>query len=248
MKFEILIPCGNPTALVWDENFSKTDKYEINKNLMNKFNFIEQVGFLNKIDGGIKLEMAGGETCLNAIRSAAFLEMSDNTNSCIVNSCGEDYQCGKFQNLIYISNKLNSINFKFLKDNQILVNLKEISHIVSFEKFSFKDDDEFKKFAFLELQKHGLTKFKACGFIICDDDLIFPAVYVRDVDTLFFESACGSGSLAVGIAKNLTKGINYCKLIQPSQKTIFVEIFKQNDNFDKFKLYGEVKIYDRKNF
>lgn len=68
INYKVLNPGGNKTALVDGNEYTDTQKKLINKMIMNKNSDIEQVGFLsNKIN---RLEMAGGEFCMNATRCA----------------------------------------------------------------------------------------------------------------------------------------------------------------------------------
>ncbi|MEK7092781.1 MAG: hypothetical protein AAB907_04100, partial [Patescibacteria group bacterium] len=54
------------------------------------------------------------------------------------------------------------------------------------------------------------------GIIYFRDNIIFPIVFVKQTDSLFEESACGSGSIAFSI---LTKKTN---ITQPTGKRIIV--------------------------
>lgn len=244
MRYEIFIPGGNPTALVRDENYTPKEKIEINDTIMKSYPFVEQVGF---IDDKFSLTMAGGETCVNALRCAAYVYMRDGNLSSVEVSMGDEvYSCGKDENGVYISSKFSSkFSHSLLRDEQILVNLGEISHIVSFQNLEFKSSDEFKEFAFYTLKSEGITKNRACGFMLYGKDGLKPVVYVRDVDTLFYESACGSGSLATSIALNL-KGDEQksYKIKQPSGKFLVVEISKNGDKFINFKISGEVDVWE----
>ena len=77
INYRIYIPSGNPTALVIGiiDDFEK--RKEINDALMNKYDFIEQVGFINDDINNPELLMAGGEFCGNATRSAIKYYLKD---------------------------------------------------------------------------------------------------------------------------------------------------------------------------
>ena len=60
-KLKIYLPSGNPTALVEVKTIPNlADRKVINNDIMAKFPFVEQVGF---IDDEFNLTMAGGERC-----------------------------------------------------------------------------------------------------------------------------------------------------------------------------------------
>ena len=48
---------------------------------------------------------------------------------------------------------------------------------------------------------------------------IKPVVWVKDIDTCYYETSCGSGSIAVGLAENKS-----VEVVQPSGGKIFVKI------------------------
>ena len=77
INFKILNPGGNKTALVHGIDYSSKQKSIINNSIMEKFPDVEQVGFIS--DKETRLEMSGGEFCLNASRCAIY-EYSKNGN------------------------------------------------------------------------------------------------------------------------------------------------------------------------
>lgn len=68
---------------------------------------------------------------------------------------------------------------------------------------------------------------------------IFPIIWVKTIDTLFYETACGSGSLAAAIYKNYTENISSFEILQPSGYSINVKLNVNND-------YIEYAIVSRK--
>lgn len=71
IKYNIYYPSGNTTALVIGSDYLQFRK-RINESIMKMHNNIEQVGFVFVENDVYKLEMAGGEFCGNATRSAAY--------------------------------------------------------------------------------------------------------------------------------------------------------------------------------
>lgn len=54
---------------------------------------------------------------------------------------------------------------------------------------------------------------------------VLPVVWVRDIDTFFFETSCGSGSASVGVLNSTLKCKSLSNLIlQPSSNIIKVDV------------------------
>lgn len=70
-KVTILYPGGNTTAIVEGIPSSQLERRRINDVIMKQYPKVEQVGFLDR--SLPRLQMAGGEFCGNATRSAACL-------------------------------------------------------------------------------------------------------------------------------------------------------------------------------
>ena len=69
-KYKILNPGGNKTALVEGLDFSKEERVKVNNIILEDNKDVEQVGFIDRSKR--KLEMAGGEFCMNATRCAIY--------------------------------------------------------------------------------------------------------------------------------------------------------------------------------
>lgn len=63
INYKILNPGGNKTAIVIGNKYSKKEKKQINDKILNQNLDVEQVGFIDAKEN--KLEMAGGEFCVN---------------------------------------------------------------------------------------------------------------------------------------------------------------------------------------
>ena len=72
IKYAICRPGGNDTALVYGSDYTQEQKKCINDAIMKKHSNVEQVGFID-FNKKPELQMAGGEFCGNATRSAANL-------------------------------------------------------------------------------------------------------------------------------------------------------------------------------
>lgn len=227
---------GNPTALVFGKGIDRNQYATINNRLQKDFPEVEQVGFYEEVDGVPRLQMAGGEFCGNATRSfACFLkdlnpDMSEFT-----------YKVSGFPNLVkanvyaldekkYFCRAIfNNFNYsikeiKLDNCNVKVVDLGGIVHVVVNEK-----DRPFKK----DLYEQDLKTIKNqlgidCGavgvlWIKEKQEKVFmkPVVWVKEIDTCYYETSCGSGSIAVGLVK--TGGNGKIDVIQPSGKIINVE-------------------------
>lgn len=153
-----------------------------------------------------------------------------------------------------------------------IVRLRGISHLVVDAAGSkwYKDNmqpEELKVSAFELLKKHRLNEEPAAGVIfITGRDLetaetaktaetteaaktvetaeisILPVVYVRDVDTLFCETACGTGTTAVALAYSAKRRSNVqLTAMQPYGEKLTVDVEYFDGAFTKVILKGPVK-------
>ena len=258
-EYVFLNPSGNITALVTKD--VQREKYqEISNKIMKDDPNIEQVGFLKKYSDSIfRLEMAGLEFCGNASRAfACFLvkekfvkkntfEISvsgyDNLIECNVEKNGEDYYSTidlKFSKVIndFIENKI-------LNNQKIsVIHLPGISHaFLDQKKFKF-DKENCLKEAKKIIQELNLMNLPAIGVIWYVDNQINPVVYVRDIDSLFYENSCGSGSIAYGIYLAYLKnkdGLFNFDVVQKNKEIVKVTIELKDKIIISAKLYGQTK-------
>ncbi len=231
--YQIFSPGGNDTALVLGlENDICVRKY-INDEIMERFPNIEQVGFLSTNLSEPTLYMAGGEFCGNATRSAAWYYLAgtqgelylkvSGVNKMLRAGVNEEHQAWTQMPVLHDLHTINEIENGFF-----LVRMEGINHVVVMpeesEKF-IKIDCDLKEIAKRILEKYQLSVSPAAGVVFLentDEGLkIHPCVYVLGVDTMFYETACGSGSIAVGLVMALKQRKNIkVSLIQPSLKII----------------------------
>ena len=88
------------------------------------------------------------------------------------------------------------------------------------------------------------TKENAIGIILLEKlnykIKINPIVWVKTVDTLYYETACGSGSLATAIYTSYIEKENTFEIIQPSNYSIFVELNIEKEIIKNAKLLGKI--------
>lgn len=218
---------GNPTAILITTNKLERTEYEsLGKELMSKTQEfgVEQAGFI--VLGENHIEMSGGEFCGNAARSAAILfslmqekedvEFTMSGFDGRINSNIKRLNDGGF----YVKSIFPDFKPKIKKinENQTIVDLGGIVHVVIEGDFP-ENYEEFHR----EITNNlDLMNREAVGVIwISKRDLIVemhPVVWVRGIDSFFYETSCGSGSIATG----QVTGSNY--IVQPTGKIISVHI------------------------
>ena len=260
-RYILLNPSGNITALVNNIRVPKEKYKEISGRIMENNRAVEQVGFLKilKPEYKFRLEMAGGEFCGNASRAFAcylYKEKFIGTKrfqisvsgypdliDCKVDRKGEHYFSEvdlKFRKPIS-----NFIENKTLNNQKIsVVHIPGISHIfLDINLFKF-DIENYSGQAKSIIQKLNLLNLPAVGVVWFDDRQIHPVVYVKDIDTLFYENSCGSGSIAYGIYQvylDNQDGLFSYDVIQKNREVVKVTIELKDKIITHAKLYGETK-------
>ncbi len=235
-KYKIFNPVGNKTALVYEEGFSKEERIIINNLVLKKHRDVEQVGFIDTKQN--KLEMAGGEFCANATRCAVWelLNKREGKAFLAVSGLKEKIEGGIdkakevfvkiniskcFDELINTNEKYNFINLDGIM--HAVINEKDSGMYINLLKKNTLKEDELKQ----EMKKFN-TSENAVGIVLLEriNEIlkIYPIVWVKGIDTLYFETACGSGSLAVAIYKYFTTNNKDFIINQPSGYTIKVNL------------------------
>ena len=70
---------------------------------------------------------------------------------------------------------------------------------------------------------------------------INPVVWVKDIETLFYETACGSGSLGVAIYNYYNNKEEKVEIIQPSGYSMNISLNIKNQNIEKVTVVGVVE-------
>lgn len=250
IKVTILKPAGNDTALV-EEIPAKKDRKKINDKIMDFFPNVEQVGFYDLKT--LKLEMAGGEFCGNATRSFAYLALNGkkDQNNFLVSGVATKLKAGiKTPNTSFAQMPIYE---SFDKVEQIYKNIwkveiKGISHLIT--PLSDYDQDDLKSEGKKLLKKYDLLETSPAAGVMFYTELkkdsykLDPIVWVRDIKTLFYETACASGTTAFGlmIAKQKNKSIKNLKILQPSDQFLSVSISIKDQKFEDAYIEGPIKI------
>jgi len=242
MKYEykILIPSGNDTALVMGLEDNQEVRTKINDQIMKKFANVEQVGFVGLEKGTPRLTMAGGEFCGNALRCAAWYFLNGKKGTIDISVSGVEglLKAGISENGEVWTTMPFDHSLKNITSNQKgynLVKLDGIIHLViepsqsgeflTKAKATNDFQGELKTIAKKLMADNDLLNEPACGVIftenIGDAIKIHPCVRVKSVNSMFYETACGSGTIAIALANTyLTGKSSNMKILQPSGKSI----------------------------
>jgi len=245
-------PGGNDTALVISNIVDPLVKRTINNTLMQIYPNIEQVGFVSVKYGTLSLNMAGGEFCGNATRSTAYLALNGKPGelSIKVSGVNNNLRAGVDENGdAFAQMPILPEKDKVIKDPKSdsgwFIEMEGITHYVDFEPSQIDDltPEEIKQLSLSKIQQKGLNNFQACGIIYVRQSekgfQIVPVVYVKDINTLFLESACGSGTCALGqvIAIKNGQSVTDLPVLQPSGGIIKISIVYEKGQFK----YGEIR-------
>ena len=190
-----LIAGGNSTLLVW--GCPSSEKNKIIKKYLGE---VEQIGFAGTKNKLPFLNMMGGELCVNGTIALASV-------------------CGK-KGKLFTSGLQNPIFYRNVNRNTSInlnINYKKLNNKVLLEGIGYiylKRKIKNPKKLLSDLCNQ--YNFPAFGILYSQNNKIQPVVYVKQTDSLFAETACGSGSIAFSI---LTGKRN---IIQPTGKTIII--------------------------
>lgn len=237
MKYYKVNPGGNITAII-KGNYSQEEKIKLSKIIVKEDPSIEQVGFWvcakDKNNDG-RLEMAGGEFCGNALRCLAMLIKKYTGKTKIkLESSGQD----DFVEAI-IENKISEIKLP-LKDFKCSKNSCFLTGIAY-----FITNKETIKSKVKKLLSKEYSNFPASGVISYKKDKnifsIKPTIWIKDVDTLIEETACGSGTMALAYFMYSKYKVEKFQIKQPSN-SIFKVFIKNN----KISLSGKILSVEEK--
>ena len=201
--------------------------------------------------------MAGGEFCLNATRCAIY-EYSKESNGLIdISVSGANKRIsGKIleNNKVKIQLDINK-NLEQLieeKNDVVYVKIDGILIVVFNEEKSkkyikeLKEDEEIAKMKIKKLMDNNIkTDEKAIGIMflerVKDKIKINPVVWVKDIDTVFYETACGSGSLGTAIYNYLKSKEAKTEIIQPSGYSMNIELKVKNKYIETAYISGIVE-------
>ena len=248
-KFQILVPGGNDTALVYGmtEGIEESWRKAVDEQIRSKYKNVEQVGFVGLPNTENPwLTMAGGEFCGNATRSAAWFYLQGKPGNIEIAVSGVPYKLKAG-----VKNSLEAWSQMPIKDKReiragiYLVELEGISHIVMMQEQSKQylavldenpkegGETKLKSLAKNILEQYDLLKEPAAGVMFLENVneslMMHPIVHVQKTQTLYYETACGSGTAAVGVVVSTrSRDGEEISILQPSSKTINVIVENQD--------------------
>lgn len=252
INYAICKPGGNDTALVYGSDYTQEQKKCINDAIMKKHSNVEQVGFID-FNKKTELQMAGGEFCGNATRSAANLYLDGKAGSIKIIVNGKDViDAGVDDNknawceipLYYGADTitLNDDGIYFVKMNGMVSVVIQENIAASY----LQQKSKLKEAGMNIIKKYNLEDNEAVGVMFCEciegTIKINPVVWVKSIDTLFYETACGSGTTAVAMVKSFNeKKSLVVDIIQPSGMIITASITMENGRINKAIISGPVE-------
>ena len=229
LSFTTFSPGGNNTVIVHSYVPAKLRPQIAQKIMSAPYLNAEQVGYLSHpqcqgVDG--RLDMMGGEFCINGLRSAAALLAHKKGKRVLrLQSSGSDQvmecECELGSNGYEISLRFTlPISLQEIATKTTLVHMGGISHIL----LEYRMNDRVNPMqVFTEIQQRYravLDPLDAFGVIpftrVHGGYSISPVVFVRETNTIIPETGCGSGSIALASALFRKTGTRNFAVHQPS--------------------------------
>ncbi|MCL2037865.1 GNAT family N-acetyltransferase [Candidatus Saccharibacteria bacterium] len=247
-RYVISAAGGNRTAIAsLETTLTPEERARFGKKLMKSAEKLnaEQAGFW--LPGSSHLEMAGGEFCGNASRAVALLATNFQPGEAQLSVSGFDGEVSaKVDQLAerkyYVSADFPDMKYKISEESwgeapAKIVDLGGIVQIV-IEADLPKDYEAIQREL---IKKFGLEERAAVGVVWYQNDQetgvvkIDPVVWVKEIETFFYETSCGSGSIAAALATG-TRNIT-----QPTGQNIDVKVSNTG-----ITLASEIEIEDIK--
>lgn len=251
MKYDIYVvnPAGNITILV--KSFVSESEYiKVANTFLDKGLYgAEQVGYLTTKNNRPHLNMMGMEFCGNASRSFGYFQAMENpeqnkqTISVSVSGTDElldvnvDLKLKTAQIAMPIPQEIVSLKVNEDVDVDVVV-MDGISHAVVNHKL---ESEELTK----EIIKRANEEFDidAFGVMYVSEQKMKPVVYVKETNSLVYESSCGSGTIAYAyyLVRDKQTGRFEFSIKQPGGQ-IDAVILKQNSETRMALMGGPITI------
>jgi diaminopimelate epimerase len=252
-------PGGNTTTLVFDG--ADSSRYvDIARRIMAGQPDVEQVGFVvnpTHPTAVARLQMAGGEFCGNAARSLAYVLTQKEMYG--LNPAGSEFFLEVSGTSRILAAKVKGNNSRVAmpinsrKDairsigELTIVELEGIAHVLVNQQPPADLMAEARRI----LDETGLKSLQSAGVVYwtpCREGIrITPVVWVRDVETLVAETACGSGTVCVAIAQaagHERNGIFRLPVYQPSGGGMDALVEFKNGSLGDAFIEGPVEILE----
>ena len=242
VRYKVYNPAGNRTALVIGDQYTLEERKTINNKIIEQDKTVEQVGFLSTREK--RLTMAGGEFCGNATRSAILYYNINELESIKINNL--NIRGGIEDNKVWCELPISNYKFSIIDEEIYKIELDGITIIVISEKISkeyLKNDIKIE--AQKIIRKYNIYDNDAIGVMFLEKNeniKMYPVVWVKSVNTLFLENACGSGTIATSILKTiLDSKTNKFTIEQPSGEVLETEIRIEDGKITKAILKGKIQ-------
>ena len=206
IEYTLFNPTGNITILA-ETPVPTESQPSVAAELMALEPGTEQVGFVTFDSGRVCLRMAGGEFCGNAAMSAAalFLERSGRTEGGVtVQVSGTEESVAVVLSALPDGTWKGSVTMPrpegvgklMLSDDRTLpaVFFPGITHLIMEERMEKTTAEALAKALCAQLHADAIGLM----FLNLEEESLMPLVYVPGAGTLFWETACASGTTAVG--------------------------------------------------
>ena len=272
INYQIFIPGGNKTALVLGLETDASRRKLIQDAIIKQHEHdadgeVEQVGFINVDLERPELMMTGGEFCGNATRAAAAYYLKEkNVQALSIHSSGCPFPLqagytkkGEIFAQMPLQSDLESAIRELGDTGMFWVELEGISHLVvpvlqsahylaEIKKAEQKEEKLNIAMDFLErtITEHQLDAGEAYGVMFLEEIAeqlhMHPFVYIKTSGTCYYETACGSGTMCVGLVECFLSdwGSIQLSLVQPSGEKIAAIVEKGEEL--KAKIVGSVAV------
>ena len=225
LNYYIVNPGGNTTAII-PGSFTEEIKIKINNCILKNEPTIEQVGFWTKpqnASADARLEMAGNEFCGNALRSLGallFKFKKNKKNIFRIESSGIDSILN-----IKVSKNDSAIVFPLdkIQYKKNICIFPGITHILITKKLNKFEAKKLLKEKKLLSGASGVISYKKRNRRIYT---ISPIVWINSIKTLYMETSCASGSMALALMIFNILKIRNLKIKQPSNYSLYTTIDK----------------------
>ena len=234
-------------------NLSDQDRKRLNDTIMRSYPTVEQVGFISLTQPVPRLTMAGGEFCGNATRSTAFQALGGTPGEMMISvsgvstllKAGVTEQKEAFAQMPIIQDPS-----RIQRDGEnFIVTLEGIVQYIDFnvQQLDGKDPEGIKRMAKRQMEKKGLLNNPAVGIMYSEKTergwTIVPVVWVRIIDTLFYETACGSGTIALAqaLACKNNQSVDNLPVVQPTGSVIYASVAFDGRTFGYSQITGPIE-------
>lgn len=248
MKIRVANPAGNITVFVMDK-VQREDYAKISAQILDRKELhAEQVGFIEQEGKAVHMQMMGGEFCGNATRSFAYLlsMLSDEKpEEVLVDVSGSDRP---LKAEINPEKGTSRVEMPLPVDRKELrLGEKAVYPVVVFDGICHiiaegaPGEQELVDRLIAEAEK--ICPCEAYGVMFLQKEHMVPVVYVKETDSMVWESSCGSGSMgaAVYLSEQEKDGSFVYRLHQPGG-VIEASVCKENGKVISCKMGGPVEI------